>query len=71
MAGERERSSSTRARFSTRRWIIRPIGTRGAKKSIARCNGSAPEQREAFLLKYVEELGYDEMSQLTGVGCRR
>jgi RNA polymerase sigma-70 factor, ECF subfamily len=27
-----------------------------------------PEQREAFLLKYVEELGYDEMSQLTGVG---
>lgn len=27
-----------------------------------------PEQREAFLLKYVEELGYDEMAQLTGVG---
>jgi len=27
-----------------------------------------PEQREAFLLKYVEELGYDEMSALTGVG---
>jgi len=27
-----------------------------------------PEQREAFLLKYAEELGYDEMSQLTGVG---
>ena len=26
------------------------------------------EQREAFLLKYVEEMGYDEMSQLTGVG---
>src|ERR1700722_6463071 len=26
------------------------------------------EQREAFLMKYVEELGYDEMSQLTGVG---
>ena len=26
------------------------------------------EQREAFLLKYVEELGYDEMSRLTGVG---
>jgi len=26
------------------------------------------EQREAFLLKYVEDLGYDEMSQLTGVG---
>lgn len=27
-----------------------------------------PEQREAFLLKYVEDMGYDEMSQLTGVG---
>jgi RNA polymerase sigma-70 factor (ECF subfamily) len=27
-----------------------------------------PEQREAFLLKYVEDLGYDEMSKLTGVG---
>jgi RNA polymerase sigma-70 factor (ECF subfamily) len=27
-----------------------------------------PEQREAFVLKYVEEMGYDEMSQLTGVG---
>ena len=26
------------------------------------------EQREAFLLKYVEELGYDEMSRMTGVG---
>jgi RNA polymerase sigma-70 factor (ECF subfamily) len=27
-----------------------------------------PEQREAFLLKYVEDLGYDEMSRLTGAG---
>jgi RNA polymerase sigma-70 factor (ECF subfamily) len=27
-----------------------------------------PEQREAFLLKYVEDLGYEEMSQMTGVG---
>ena len=27
-----------------------------------------PEQREAFLLKYVEDMGYDEMSQLTKVG---
>jgi RNA polymerase sigma-70 factor, ECF subfamily len=26
------------------------------------------EQREAFLLKYVDDMGYDEMSQLTGVG---
>jgi RNA polymerase sigma-70 factor (ECF subfamily) len=26
------------------------------------------DQREAFVLKYVEEMGYDEMSELTGVG---
>jgi RNA polymerase sigma-70 factor, ECF subfamily len=26
------------------------------------------EQREAFLLRYVEDLGYDEMSELTGAG---
>ena len=29
---------------------------------------ASPEQREAFVLKYVEELGYDEMAALTGVG---
>ena len=27
-----------------------------------------PEQREAFLLKHVEELSYGEMSEITGVG---
>jgi RNA polymerase sigma-70 factor (ECF subfamily) len=26
------------------------------------------EQREAFLLKHVEDLGYDEMAEVTGVG---
>ncbi len=26
------------------------------------------EQREAFVLKYVEELSYEEMSELTGAG---
>ncbi|HTR76713.1 MAG TPA: RNA polymerase sigma factor [Gemmatimonadaceae bacterium] len=26
------------------------------------------EQREAFLMKHVDDLGYDEMSELTGVG---
>ncbi len=31
-------------------------------------NDLQPEQREAFLLKYVEGLGYDEMAELTGVG---
>ena len=27
-----------------------------------------PEQREAFLLKHVEQLGYEEMAAVTGVG---
>jgi RNA polymerase sigma-70 factor, ECF subfamily len=27
-----------------------------------------PEQREAFLLKYVDELSYEEMAELTGAG---
>jgi len=27
-----------------------------------------PDQREAFVLKHVEELSYDEMAELTGVG---
>ena len=27
-----------------------------------------PDQREAFLMKYVEDLSYDEMAELTGVG---
>jgi RNA polymerase sigma-70 factor (ECF subfamily) len=27
-----------------------------------------PEQREAFLLKYVEELSYEDMKELTGAG---
>lgn len=27
-----------------------------------------PEQREAFLLKYVEEMSYEEMAEITGVG---
>ena len=27
-----------------------------------------PEQREAFLLKHVEDLGYEEIAEITGVG---
>ena len=30
-----------------------------------------PDQREAFLLKHVEQLSYDEMAEATGVGCGR
>ncbi|HET7632368.1 MAG TPA: RNA polymerase sigma factor [Gemmatimonadaceae bacterium] len=39
------------------------------REEIERALSALPaEQREAFLLKYVEGLGYDEMAELTGVG---
>ena len=39
------------------------------REEIERALGELrPEQREAFLLKYVEGLGYDEMAELTGIG---
>ena len=39
------------------------------REELARCLGHlVPEQREAFLLKYVEELSYGEMAELTGAG---
>jgi RNA polymerase sigma-70 factor (ECF subfamily) len=46
-----------------------PAERQAWREEIERALGRLrPEQREAFLLKYVEELGYDEMSRLTGVG---
>src|SRR5881398_30844 len=39
------------------------------REEIERALGElSADQREAFLLKYVEEMGYDEMSEITGVG---
>lgn len=39
------------------------------REEIDRALGQLPgEQREAFLLKYVEDLTYDEIENLTGVG---
>ena len=39
------------------------------REEIERAVGElSQDQREAFLLKYVEEVGYDEMSEITGVG---
>jgi RNA polymerase sigma-70 factor (ECF subfamily) len=35
------------------------------EQAVARLDG---EQREAFLLKHVEQLSYDEMAEVTGVG---
>jgi RNA polymerase sigma-70 factor (ECF subfamily) len=49
--------------------IDHPADLTAWREEIERALGQLrPEQREAFLLKYVEEMGYDEMSQLTGVG---
>ena len=37
--------------------------------AVARALGLLPlEQREAFLLRYVEEMNYEEMVEITGVG---
>ena len=39
------------------------------REEIARALAALPaEQREAFLLKHVEDLSYEEMSEITGVG---
>jgi RNA polymerase sigma-70 factor (ECF subfamily) len=49
--------------------IDHPADSSAWREEIERALGRLrPEQREAFLLKYVEEMGYDEMSQQTGVG---
>jgi RNA polymerase sigma-70 factor, ECF subfamily len=41
----------------------------GLREELARAIAMLDvEQREAFLLKHVDDLGYDEMSALTGVG---
>jgi RNA polymerase sigma-70 factor, ECF subfamily len=46
-----------------------PAERRMWREEIERAVGElSADQREAFLLKYVEELGYDEMSEITGVG---
>ena len=39
------------------------------REEVARALAAlVPEQREAFVLKHVEELSYDEMAEVTGVG---
>jgi RNA polymerase sigma-70 factor (ECF subfamily) len=43
--------------------------TTGIGEELSRALGRLPdEQREAFLLRYVEDLSYPEMSRITGVG---
>jgi RNA polymerase sigma-70 factor, ECF subfamily len=46
-----------------------PSERSGVREEIQRALSAIdPEQREAFVLKHVEELSYEEMTQLTGVG---
>ena len=42
------------------------LDPRAAERELLR--SLDPEHREAFLLKHVEELSYDEMAEATGVG---
>ena len=41
---------------------------RGERRSDWRCRGSNADQREAFLLKHVEEMEYEQMAVITGAG---
>jgi RNA polymerase sigma-70 factor (ECF subfamily) len=47
-----------------------PVGEeQGWSRAVDRALAALePDQREAFLLKYVDELSYEEISRLTGVG---
>jgi RNA polymerase sigma-70 factor (ECF subfamily) len=52
--------------LAAERPAVETLGTREAiEAALARLDGA---QREAFLLKHVEQLSYDEMSAITGVG---
>jgi RNA polymerase sigma-70 factor (ECF subfamily) len=49
--------------------VAHPVETVISREEIQRAlDALVPEQREAFLLKYVEELSYEEMVELTGAG---
>ena len=44
-------------------------GEEGVREEIQRAlDRLVPEQREAFVLKHVEELSYEEIAEITGVG---
>ena len=49
---------------------VRPVAdSTELRAALHRAIGSLdPDQREAFLLKHVEQLSYDEMAEATGVG---
>jgi RNA polymerase sigma-70 factor, ECF subfamily len=49
--------------------LAHPVESAISQEEIQRALAAlVPEQREAFLLKYVEELSYEQMTELTGAG---
>ena len=49
--------------------LTEPADGEALREEIERALGRlVPEQREAFVLKHVEELSYEEMAEVTGVG---
>lgn len=70
-AALRRRSAAifVRDEAAMERAAARPDGDPGWREEIERALARLdPLQREAFLLKHVEELEYEEMSRLTGAG---
>jgi RNA polymerase sigma-70 factor (ECF subfamily) len=74
------RTARTRRRRRERTFVPDPVAIERAagrsqsdaaewREEIARALAQlTPEQREAFLLKHVEELSYEEMVELSGIG---
>lgn len=62
-------------KFDTRQTVLEGIAAPGSiagremiEEVQAALQKLPAEQREAFLLRYVEDLGYEEMAELTGAG---
>ncbi len=54
---------------SVDRMVVDPQPGGGFGRAVRRALAALPpEQREAFLLKHVEELSYDEIARITGAG---
>ena len=80
MLVNRCRTTAVRRRRRERTFITSEVAMLGAavrpeaedvawREALSRALAQLPaEQREAFLLKHVEDLSYEEMSELTGVG---
>jgi RNA polymerase sigma-70 factor (ECF subfamily) len=67
--GRRERSVLLDDEAVARASRDHPAENAAWREEIDRALAQLPlEQREAFLLKYVEELSYEEMAELTGAG---